>query len=120
MDFLNVGGLELVFLLALAVVLVGPQKAIELTNQIARFVAGARRTINSVKAEIQAEVDQGTEGLRQVERDVRSTVQEETETFRDARRALRDAEALAKGSLQPLEGTDGSVEPTAPEEERRE
>ena len=120
MDFLNVGGLELLFLLALTVVLVGPQKAVELTNQIARFVAGVRRTVNSVKADFQEELDQETEGLRQVEREVRSTVQAETQTFRDARQALREAERVAEESLEPPAGKDRPAQPTtAPEEDRK-
>ena len=120
MDFLNVGGLEFVFLLALAVVLVGPRRAVELTNQIARFVAGARRAINAVKAEVQDEIDRDTQGLRQAEREVRSTVQAETQTFRDARQALREAKETAEESLEPLQGEDRPARPAgAPGEDRR-
>ena len=110
MDFLNIGGLELVFLLALTVMLVGPQKAIELANQIAKFVASMRRTINSVKDDLQSQLEEETADLKQIEQDVRSAVGKETQVFRDARNVLREAEDEAENSLKAVrepEGSDG-------------
>jgi Sec-independent protein translocase protein TatA len=118
MDFFNIGGLELVFLLALTVMLVGPQKAVELTNQIARFVASMRRTVNSVKDDLQSQLDEETADLKQIEQDVRSVVGAETQVFRDARNVLREAEDEADNSLKAAKESDGSDRARTSAEER--
>ena len=115
MDFLNVGGLELLSLLALAVVLVGPQKAIELTTQIGKFVASMRRTLNSMKDDLQTQLDDETAGLKQIERDVREIVDQETQVFREAKDFLRD---IGDGSPDNAAQPDTSGRPSAPTEER--
>ncbi|MDP7619853.1 MAG: hypothetical protein QF652_06395 [Dehalococcoidia bacterium] len=111
MDFLNIGGLELVFLLALTIMLVGPQKAVEFANQIAKFVASMRRTINSVKDDLQSQLEEEAPDLKQIERDVQSAVGKETQVFRDARNLLREGEDEAENSLEVVrepEGSDGA------------
>ena len=118
MDFFNIGGLELIFLLALTVMLVGPQKAIELTNQIAKFVASARRTINSVKDDLQSQLDEETADLKQIERDVRSAVGKETQVFRDARNVLREAENEAENSFEAAKEPDHSGDARTSVDER--
>ena len=75
MDFLNVGGLELLFLAGLAIIIVGPARAAEIAGEIGRIIARARRTINSM-----------TE-------DLRTQAREETEPLRSARDSLRDVES---------------------------
>ena len=75
MDFLNVGGLELLFLAGLAIIIVGPSRAAEIAGEIGRIIASARRTINSM-----------TE-------DLRTQAREDTEPLRSARDSLRDVES---------------------------
>jgi Sec-independent protein translocase protein TatA len=106
MDFLNVGGLELLFLLALAVVLVGPQKAVELANQVGSFVASMRRTLNSVKDDLQAQVNTETVGLKQIDRDLRETVDQETRVFREAQEMLREATEVTEDISDNSSGRD--------------
>ena len=119
MDFLNVGGLELVFLLALTVVLVGPQKAIELTAQIGKFVAGARRAVNSIKDDLQAQLEDETAGLKEIERGVQATVVRETEVFRAAQETLRDVADIAEGSIKDSSIPNSREDSSVPADEQR-
>ena len=81
MDVFNIGGLELLFLVGIAIIIVGPARAAEIAGEIGRIVARARRTINSL-----------TE-------DLRTQAREETEPLRSARESLRDVEAELRRPL---------------------
>lgn len=75
MDFLNVGGFELLFLAGLAIIIVGPSRAAEIAGEIGRLIARARRTINSMTEDLQTQA------------------REETEPLRSARESIRDVES---------------------------
>ena len=81
MDVFNIGGLELLFLVGIAIIIVGPARAAEIAGEIGRIVARARRTINSL-----------TE-------DLRTQAREETEPLRSARESLRDIETELRRPL---------------------
>ena len=105
MDFLNVGGLELLFLVGLAVIIVGPARAAEIAGEVGRIIARARRAINSM-----------TE-------DLRTQAREETEPLRSTRDSVRDVESELRRPFdlsEPRSNTGRAEPPTedaAPTEE---
>lgn len=105
MDFLNVGGFELLFLAGLAIIIVGPSRAAEMAGEIGRLIARARRTINSMTEDLQTQA------------------REETEPLRSARDSIRDVESKLRRPLDLREGRSntGRAEPptdeTTPSEE---
>jgi sec-independent protein translocase protein TatB len=56
MEFLNIGSAELLFLLLIAILVVGPRRAAELASQSGRLMARLRREWNSVRRDLMAEV----------------------------------------------------------------
>ncbi len=105
MDFLNVGGLELLFLAGLAIIIVGPSRAAEMAGEIGRLIARARRTINSMTEDLQTQA------------------REETEPLRSARDSIRDVESELRRPFNLREGrpnsgrAETSSEETAPSDE---
>lgn len=99
MDFLNVGGLELLFLAGIAIIIVGPSRAAEMAGEIGRLIARARRTINSMTDDLQTQA------------------REETEPLRSARESIRDVESKLRRPLDLREGRSnpGRAEPSAEE-----
>ncbi len=85
MDFLNVGGLELLFLAGLAIIIVGPSRAAEIAGEIGRLIARARRTINSMTDDLQTQA------------------RDETEPLRSARESIRDVESRLRRPLDRSE-----------------
>lgn len=57
MEFLNVGFGELVFLLLIAILVVGPRRAVELARQLGRFISYLQREWRKVQREIVTEVE---------------------------------------------------------------
>ena len=108
MDFLNVGGLELLFLAGLAIIIVGPSRAAEMAGEIGRLIARARRTINSMTDDLQTQA------------------REETEPLRSARESIRDVQSELRRPLNLRESrsnsgrAEPSTEETTPSEESEE
>lgn len=67
MELFNIGPLELLFLLALAILVVGPQRAVELAGQLGRLLAGVRRNVNLVRSELRQRLEEEAQPLREVE-----------------------------------------------------
>lgn len=99
MDFLNVGGLELLFLAGLAIIIVGPSRAAEMAGEIGRLIARARRTINSMTDDLQTQA------------------REETEPLRSARESIRDVESKLRRPLDLRGGRSNSGRAEPPTEE---
>lgn len=57
MDFLNIGSGELALLILLAILVVGPKRAVELAQQAGRFVSSLRRQWSAVQRDLTAEVE---------------------------------------------------------------
>ena len=125
MDFLNIGGLELLVLLGLAIIIMGPARAAELAGEIGRIIAKARRTINAFTEDLRTQAREETESLRDVgdtirglESDLRAQTREETESLREASDSLRGLESdlrqpLDAASPSPDNGASGSAETPA-------
>ncbi len=99
MDFLNVGGFELLFLAGLAIIIVGPSRAAEIAGEIGRIIARARRTINSMTEDLQTQA------------------REETEPLRSARESIRDVQSELRRPLNLREGRSNSGRAEPPTEE---
>lgn len=56
MEFLNIGSAELLFLLLIAILVVGPRRAAELASQGGRLMARLRREWTSVRRDLMVEV----------------------------------------------------------------
>ncbi len=56
MDFLNLGSGEFVFLILLAILLVGPKRAVEWVQQVSRFFARIRQEWLAVQRDVMQEV----------------------------------------------------------------
>ena len=118
MDFLNIGGLELLVLLGLAIIIMGPARAAELAGEIGRIIAKARRTINTFTEDLRTQAREETESLRDVgdtikglESDLRAQAREETESLREAGNSLRDLESdLRQPPDAASPSTDGASE----------
>jgi Sec-independent protein translocase protein TatA len=63
MDFLNVGPAELVFVVLLAILVIGPKKTVEYGQQLGRLLVHLRRQWQDVQRDLMTEV-------RAIERDV--------------------------------------------------
>ncbi len=84
MDIFNIGTGELFFILVLAILLVGPRRAVELVQQIGRLMARLQREWRSVQQSVLTEVNALKEdtlaavdpGLKEIAEEVRALEQE--------------------------------------------
>ena len=125
MDILNVSGLELFFLLALAIMLLGPQKAIDFARQAAKVMASFRRTMNLLKDDLRTEFAEEERAVRDAQRDLQDSINANATTIREAQVILDDqGESPSVGRSAPQsESRDAgdslsAADPKAPNEER--
>ncbi len=119
MDFLNVGGLELLFLAGLAIIIVGPSRAAEIAGEIGRLIARARRTINSMTEDLQTQAREETEPLRSAResvREVESRLRRPLDLSEPRRNSGR-AEQSTEETTQPEE-SEQPAEESRPEDGR--
>ncbi|MGC9083385.1 MAG: hypothetical protein ACP5ME_09425 [Anaerolineae bacterium] len=95
MDFLNIGSGEVIFLILLAILLVGPKRAVEWTQQASRFAARLRQEWLAVQRDVLREM-QAIQ--RETEEVLRPSLQE---VARDSQ-VLRQEGADAVQSLQEV------------------
>lgn len=102
MDFLNIGSGEFVFLILLAILLVGPKRAVEWVQQASRFAARLRQEWMAVQRDVMREVQalsrETTEALQPVLREATQEgqaawqeVAQSVRAFQDAGREIRSA-----------------------------
>lgn len=115
MNFLNVGPWELVAILVIAILLVGPKRMIEMARTIGRVTAQMRQMSNEFLGTVQAELDsteaearQALEGvvegggesvaeLRAVEEETRQAIESMEEDRRSSATSIRaELEALRR------------------------
>ena len=115
MELLNVGGLELIFLLGFAIIIFGPQKAMELVGQIGRFVATLRRNLNMIQEDLRTQMREETESLRETQQSLRELG---TDLKADMNRVVNGAQARPSQLDTPGEAKETAAEtPTVPREE---
>ena len=119
MDFLNVGGLELLFLAGLAIIIVGPSRAAEMAGEIGRLIARARRTINSMTEDLQTQAREETEPLRSARDSIRDVESELRRPFnlREGRSNSGRAETSSEETTPSAESEQAAGEPE-PEDRR--
>lgn len=112
MDFLNVGGLELLFLAGLAIIIVGPSRAAEIAGEIGRLIARARRTINSMTEDLQTQAREETESLRSARESIRNVESELRRPFNlpEGRSNTGRSESSAEEKIPPGEGDQPATE----------
>lgn len=114
MDFLNLGSGEVVFLIVLAILLVGPKQAVEWVQQAGRFAARIRQEWMAVQRDVMREVqalsretaDALQPVLKEVGQEGQGAFQEVTQSvqaLQDARREITSLqEHLVSKGLPPL------------------
>jgi Sec-independent protein translocase protein TatA len=90
MDFFNIGAAELVFILVLAILLVGPKRAVELVQQGRKLLARVQQEWLGVQQSVMTEVEM-----------LKDETLPELESLKDG--TLKEVEAAQKGTLTEVE-----------------
>lgn len=95
MDFLNLGSGEFVFLILLAILLVGPKRAVEWVQQAGRFAARIRQEWLAVQRDVMKEVQalsqETADALQPALKEVAQEGQEALQDVMQSAHALQDA-----------------------------
>ena len=105
MDFLGIGLPELVLVLVIAVLVVGPKRLPEVAAQLARVVRQLRGYASDVTAQMRSELDELTREYEQVRKEldeVRHTATRSVQAVtREVNRTIRDVPAIIESSAEP-------------------
>ncbi len=129
MEFFNIGTGEVVFLLILAILLVGPKRAVELVQQVSRFAARIQREwmavqrdvmreVSTIKDETLKGVDPGLQkdiaGLQKDLAGLQKDANAGTQAVRKGMKGVSDALAVGQeGEHQARQSTPPPAEPTS-------
>ncbi len=97
----NIGFAELILILLVAFVIVGPQDLPKVARQLARAIKAMKQMFNDFKDEMG--LDETLEELRDVERDIGNTVRE-VNPMVDIKKAQRETEDVLRGVKQDVMG----------------
>ena len=112
MDLFGIGLPELVVILALILIVVGPARLPEMAAQLARFIRAARKLssqvtseFNTTMSELEQEYDEMKGEWKEVGQGLDETSRAVTDELeaadKDARQALGDAKSAAEGPAKP-------------------
>jgi Tat protein translocase TatB subunit len=105
MDFLGIGLPELIIILIVAVIVVGPKRLPEVAVQIARAIRQLRGYATDVTAQMRSELDELTREYEQVRKELREFRQDATKDLdsvsREVDSAVREAPAIIESSTEP-------------------
>ena len=105
MDFLGIGLPELIIILIVAVIVVGPKRLPEVAVQIARVIRQLRGYATDVTAQMRSELDELTREYEQVRKELREFRQVATKDLdsvsREVDRTARDVSAVIESSAEP-------------------
>ncbi len=117
MDFLGIGLPELIIILIVAVVVVGPKRLPEVAVQIARAIRQLRGYATDVTAQMRSEMDELTREYELVRKELREFRQAATRDLnslsREVDRTVREAPAIIESSAEP----EPRKRPSSPREE---
>lgn len=106
MDFLNIGSGEFLFLILLAILLIGPRRAVELVQQVSRFAARLQqewRTIQrDVLQELRALQDETTRTVKPVLQETERVRQEVQGALQEMAAGVREAASSELSQISPL------------------
>lgn len=102
MDFLNIGSGEFLFLILLAILLIGPRRAVELVQQVSRFAARLQQEWRSVQRDVLQELrtlqEETTQAVKPV---LQEALQEGEQARREAQSALQEVVAGVREAATP-------------------
>ncbi|MBC7225988.1 MAG: hypothetical protein H5T61_01970 [Thermoflexales bacterium] len=88
MDFLNIGSGEFVFLILLAILLVGPKRAVEWVQQFSRFAARIRQEWLAVQRDVLKEVQALSQETASALQPALQEAAQSVQTFQEAQREI--------------------------------
>lgn len=99
MDFLNIGSGEFLFLILLAILLIGPRRAVELVQQVSRFAARLQQEWRAVQRDVMQELRALQE---ETTRAVQPVLQEGEQVRQETREVLRSIATEVRGAQERL------------------
>ena len=104
MDFLGIGLPELILVLLVAVIVVGPKRLPEVAVQLARLIRQLRGYATDVTSQMRAELDELTREYEQVRKELRdfreSATSEVSSVINEVDRATREPPAIIESSAE--------------------
>ena len=104
MDFLGIGLPEIILVLIIAVVVVGPKRLPEVAVQLARLIRQLRGYATDVTSQMRSELDELTREYEQVRKDLQefrdSATKEVRSVVSEVDRATREAPAIIESSAE--------------------
>ena len=104
MDFLGIGLPELIVVLLIAVIVVGPKRLPEVAVQLARAIRQLRGYATDVTSQMRAELDELTREYEQVRQELRefrdSATKEVHSVTAEVDRAMHEAPAIIESSAE--------------------
>src|SRR3990170_2527622 len=104
MDFLGIGLPELILVLVIAAIVVGPRRLPEVAVQLARVIRQMRGYATDVTSQMRAELDELTREYEQVRKDLQefrdSATKEVRSVVSEVDRATREAPAIIESSTE--------------------
>jgi len=105
MDFLGIGLPEIILILIVALIVVGPKRLPEVAVQVARVIRQLRGYATDVTAQMRTELDELTREYEQVRKELREfrqvAVKDLDSVSREVDRAVREAPAIIESSAEP-------------------
>ncbi len=101
MDFLNIGGGELLVIILLALLLFGPEDIMNLMRQIGKYTRAARRAWAQVTAGLQGDVL--PDEIQEAVDDTKSSMEEVKSTLEDIEASVDEVESTVKEEVSDLD-----------------
>jgi sec-independent protein translocase protein TatB len=116
MNFYGVGLPEIILILVLTLIVVGPQRLPELAAQLARLVRQTRRYAGQITSQLKYEMGDVTQDYEALRQELQQLRQELTQQAKPLQDELDAAKADLKAAKESVEKTTGKEKP--PSEER--
>jgi sec-independent protein translocase protein TatB len=111
MNFYGVGLPEIILILVLTLIVVGPQRLPELAAQLARLVRQTRRYAGQVTSQLKYEMGDVTQDYEALRRELQELRQELTQQAKPLQDELDAAKAELKATRESVEKATGKEKP---------